>query len=87
MTSTVANIGEMVAFVRAATRQSFSVAARELHMTPSAVSKQVSRLENRLGVRLFNRTTRRLHLTRKEKPFCIGHGAYWPTSKMPNPKS
>lgn len=58
-----ARIGEMDAFVRAALRQSFSVAARELNVTPSAVSKLVSRLENRLGVRLFNRTTRTLHLT------------------------
>lgn len=69
MASGAANIGEMDAFVRAAMRQSFSEAARELDVTPSAVSKLVSRLEKRLGVRLFNRTTRRLHLTPEGETF------------------
>ncbi|WP_281719146.1 LysR family transcriptional regulator, partial [Pandoraea apista] len=41
----------------------FSAAARALHMTPSAVSKLIARLESRLGARLFNRSTRRLQLT------------------------
>lgn len=69
MSQTVTHTGEMDAFVRAAMRQSFSLAARELSVTPSAVSKLVSRLENRLGVRLFNRTTRRLHLTPEGEMF------------------
>jgi DNA-binding transcriptional LysR family regulator len=51
------------AFVRAATLGGFSPAARALALTPSAVSKLVSRLEDRLGVRLLNRTTRKLSLT------------------------
>jgi DNA-binding transcriptional LysR family regulator len=55
--------GEMEVFVRAVERGGFSAAARELRMTPSAVSKLVSRLEARLGTRLINRTTRRLQLT------------------------
>lgn len=42
---------------------SLSAAARKLEITPSAVSKQLSALEDRLGVRLFNRTTRKLSLT------------------------
>lgn len=54
---------EMVVFSRVATLGSFSAAARELDLTPSAVSKLISRLEDRLAVRLFQRTTRSLRLT------------------------
>ncbi|HZD90849.1 MAG TPA: LysR family transcriptional regulator, partial [Pseudolabrys sp.] len=49
-------------FVRAVDRGSFSSAAKDLGLTPSAVSKLVSRLEDRLGVRLLERSTRRLAL-------------------------
>ncbi|GGB45804.1 transcriptional regulator [Tistrella bauzanensis] len=55
--------GEMEVFVRVVERGGFSAAARDLAMTPSAVSKLVSRLEARLGARLVNRTTRKLQLT------------------------
>lgn len=54
---------EMYIFARAVESGSFSAAARDLDLTPSAVSKQIRRLEDRLGVRLFNRTTRRISLT------------------------
>jgi DNA-binding transcriptional LysR family regulator len=54
---------EMAAFVRSVELGGFSAAARELTLTPSALSKLVSRLEARLGVRLLNRTTRRVALT------------------------
>ena len=50
-------------FVAVARHGSFAEAARRLGMTGSAVSKQVQRLENDLGVRLFHRTTRQLSLT------------------------
>ncbi|MNK16067.1 HTH-type transcriptional regulator DmlR [compost metagenome] len=40
-----------------------SAAARELDVTPAAVSKRLAQIEARLGVRLFNRSTRRLSLT------------------------
>lgn len=54
---------DMTAFVRAVELGGFSVAARELGLTPSAISKLVTRLEDRLGVRLLDRTTRKLALT------------------------
>src|SRR5690606_34579856 len=54
---------EMQVFVCCVEEGGFSAAARRLDMTPSAVSKQIRRLEDRLGVRLFNRTTRRISLT------------------------
>src|SRR3546814_7529004 len=51
------------AFVRAVETGSFSAAARLAGTTPSAVSKSVERLERRLGVKLFLRSTRSLTLT------------------------
>ncbi|MGP1692718.1 MAG: LysR family transcriptional regulator, partial [Giesbergeria sp.] len=54
---------ELVAFVRVAESGSFSAAARQQGMTPSAVSRQVARLEKVMGVSLLQRTTRQLRLT------------------------
>lgn len=54
---------ELIAFVESVERSSFSAAARLLGTTPSAVSKRVAKLENRLGIRLLQRTTRSLSLT------------------------
>jgi DNA-binding transcriptional LysR family regulator len=56
-------------FVRVMERGSFSSAAKDLGLTPSAVSKLVSRLEDRLGVRLLERSTRRLALTPEGETF------------------
>jgi DNA-binding transcriptional LysR family regulator len=53
----------MNAFVRSVELGGFSAAARDLDLTPSALSKLVTRMEDRLGVRLMNRTTRKLALT------------------------
>lgn len=61
--------GEMLAFVRAVEGHGFSAAARHLELTPSAVSKSVTRLESRLGVRLLNRTTRSVSLTAEGERF------------------
>lgn len=55
--------GEMQVFLRVVEAGSFSEAARLLRMTPSTVSKLISRIEVRLGVRLIERSTRRLSLT------------------------
>lgn len=53
----------MEVFVLAAELKSFSAAGRKLTLSPSAVSKLVSRIEDRLGVRLLVRSTRALELT------------------------
>ncbi|WP_426235735.1 LysR family transcriptional regulator [Pararhizobium sp. DWP1-1-3] len=55
--------GEMEVFVRVVDLGGFSAAARDFAMTPSAVSKLVTRLESRLNARLVNRSTRKLQLT------------------------
>lgn len=55
--------GEMLIFTRVIEAGSFSAAARQLHMAPSAIGKGVNRIEARLGVRLIERSTRRLALT------------------------
>jgi DNA-binding transcriptional LysR family regulator len=62
-------LGEMEVFVRVVELCSFSAAARALRMTPSAVSKLVARIENRLTARLFNRSTRKLLLTTEGSTF------------------
>ncbi len=54
---------DMAVFVRVVETGSFSTAAMELGMTPSAVSRQVSRLEQALSVKLLERTTRKLRLS------------------------
>jgi DNA-binding transcriptional LysR family regulator len=54
---------EMAAFVRILDKGGFAPAARDLGLTPSALSKLMARLEARLGVRLLARTTRRLSPT------------------------
>jgi len=51
------------AFETIARRKSFTLAAEELHLTPSAVSHQVAKLEGLLHVRLFERSTRGVELT------------------------
>ncbi|WP_172332511.1 LysR family transcriptional regulator [Mangrovicoccus sp. HB161399] len=55
--------GEMQVFLRVVETGSFSEAARQARMTPSTVSKLIGRVEARLGVRLLDRSTRRLSLT------------------------
>jgi DNA-binding transcriptional LysR family regulator len=60
---------EMNAFVRVIERGSFAAAANDLGITPSALSKLVTRMEDRLGVSLLTRTTRRLALTAEGELF------------------
>lgn len=63
MTTILEKTAGLVAFVRTVDAGSFHAASRLLGSSPSAVSKSVTRLERRLGVRLIQRSTRRLGLT------------------------
>ncbi len=54
---------ELAFFALLADKASFTAAARELNLTPPAVSKRLAQIEQRLGVRLLNRSTRRVSLT------------------------
>lgn len=56
-------LDELETFVKVVEVESFSEAARQLGISKSYVSKHISRLEDRLGARLLNRTTRQLTLT------------------------
>ena len=53
----------LIAFARVGALGSYTAAARSLSVSPSAVSKSIQRLEQRLGVSLFTRTTRSLAFT------------------------
>lgn len=54
----MAKIDSLQIFAEVVATKNFTTAAKNLGITPSAVSKQISQLESRLGVRLLNRTTR-----------------------------
>ncbi len=56
-------LGTLELFCLAAELESFTAAAQAAGLNPAAVSRSVARLEERLGVRLFVRSTRRIHLT------------------------
>lgn len=57
------DLESIAVFVTVAKSGNFSEAARELGVSPSAVSKRIARLETRLGVSLLSRTTRKVELT------------------------
>ena len=59
----------LTAFVRVVESGSFSAAARRLNMSTTMVSNHVQALEDRLGVRLLNRTTRKVNLTEIGKAY------------------
>jgi putative choline sulfate-utilization transcription factor len=59
----------LAAFEAAARHQSFTVAARELHLTQAAVSRQIRILEENLGTRLFTRSHRAVQLTASGRAF------------------
>jgi DNA-binding transcriptional LysR family regulator len=57
------DLESVVVFVRVVETKSFAAAAKSLGVSPASVSKHVSRLEDRLGTPLLNRSTHRLNLT------------------------
>ncbi|HFZ2534603.1 TPA: LysR substrate-binding domain-containing protein [Pseudomonas aeruginosa] len=57
------NLDDLAVFVHVVERESFSAAARDLHLAPKTVSKQIARLEQALGTTLFERNTRNLRIT------------------------
>lgn len=57
------NVSELGFFCLLVRRGSLAATAREMSLTPSAVTRRLTQLERRLGVRLLNRTTRRISLT------------------------
>ncbi|MBB95375.1 MAG: LysR family transcriptional regulator [Rhodobacteraceae bacterium] len=59
----VGRLGLILSFVSVADHLSFADAAGETGQTASTISRKISRLENQLGTRLFDRTTRRVSLT------------------------
>lgn len=60
---------EMQVFVRIADRSSFSLAADDLQIPRATVTNLIKRLEQRLGVRLLERTTRQVHMTHDGEAF------------------
>jgi DNA-binding transcriptional LysR family regulator len=62
-TSMDSRSGEMLVFSKVVETGSFSSAAKVLNLTPSAVSKLITRIEERLGVLLFERSTRQMVIT------------------------
>ena len=67
--SRIGDRGEMEAFVRSMEAGSFSAAARDLKLSPSSLSKMVTRLERSLNVRLVARSTRRVAPTAEGELF------------------
>ena len=65
-------LANLESFVRSAELGGFSAAARQLGLTPAAVSRNVALLEKNLGTRLFHRSTRKLTLTESGERFLVG---------------
>jgi DNA-binding transcriptional LysR family regulator len=61
--------GDLDVFAHVVTARSMSAAGRELKLSPAVISKRIRRLEERLGVRLLQRTTRQLSLTEAGQGF------------------
>lgn len=62
-------ISDLEIFARVVTAGNMSAAGRELGLSPAVISKRIGHLERRLGVRLFQRTTRQIRLTETGEGF------------------
>ncbi|MFY9180163.1 MAG: LysR family transcriptional regulator [Venatoribacter sp.] len=65
----MSRVDSLQTFITVVRTRNFTAAADELGVTPSAISKQISALEERLGVRLLNRTTRSVSPTEAGQMF------------------
>lgn len=65
----MSTLSDMEIFARVVTAGSLSAAGRELGLSPAVVSKRLKRLEDRLGTRLLQRTTRQIALTEAGRGF------------------
>ncbi|PZP51615.1 MAG: LysR family transcriptional regulator, partial [Agrobacterium fabrum] len=63
------NLGDLEVFASVAASGSMSLAAKELGYSPAVISKRIKRLEEKLGARLFQRTTRQISLTEAGQGF------------------
>jgi DNA-binding transcriptional LysR family regulator len=63
-------VSSMQSFVKVVENGGFAAAARQLHLSPSFVTTHIKSLEDRLGVRLLDRNTRKVSLTE------VGHAYY-----------
>jgi DNA-binding transcriptional LysR family regulator len=69
-------------FTLIARHRDLAAAARDLGVTPRSISKRLAQLERRLGVRLLNRTTRRVSLTPEAS--CLWRTARASSTNSPN---
>ncbi len=77
-------LDDALIFTRVVEYHSFTQAAQSLGMQKSTVSRRIALLEERLGVRLLNRTTRKLRLTEVGQAYYSP--AWWSTTASPRPR-
>ena len=66
---TMSNVSDWAVFARVAELKSLSSAGRELRLSSAVVSNRIAKLEKEHGVRLLNRTTRRVNVTAEGQVF------------------
>lgn len=81
--ASIPSSAHLQAFEAVARRRSFALAASELHLTASAVSHQVAKLEAQLGVRLFERSAHGVRRAARGRPTWSAWAARWRPSSRP----